>query len=241
MQVQHDRPSYGYMSRAPYISDNELNILMESDIIKHVVQIGFPLDKVQNALRQKIEKSGEPFYGIESCIESVLQYMEEEARNTLSERVTREAEIHSNDDIQLSQTERRESTNEQIVVEINTNEQVETIYGRPIRVLSTIEEEEQQSPNEMTTQTAAVSSTGTSEATNEQTAVEDRSLCYQQLQEELNNLEETQLCKICMDAVIEVVFLPCQHMVTCSQCAALMTKCPICMGIIKYFIKPIIS
>lgn len=36
------------------------------------------------------------------------------------------------------------------------------------------------------------------------------------------------LCKICMDASVDCVFLECGHMVTCVQCGKQMNECPIC-------------
>lgn len=35
-------------------------------------------------------------------------------------------------------------------------------------------------------------------------------------------------CKICLDAEVRVVFLPCAHLVSCSRCAAKLRTCPMC-------------
>lgn len=34
-------------------------------------------------------------------------------------------------------------------------------------------------------------------------------------------------CKVCMDAPVEVVFLPCGHALACQRCAAT-NECPVC-------------
>ncbi|KAJ6655711.1 hypothetical protein lerEdw1_004764 [Lerista edwardsae] len=39
---------------------------------------------------------------------------------------------------------------------------------------------------------------------------------------------EENLCKICMDSVIDCVLLECGHMVTCTKCGKRMNECPIC-------------
>lgn len=39
---------------------------------------------------------------------------------------------------------------------------------------------------------------------------------------------DSQLCKICWDAVIDCVLLECGHMVTCTDCGRRMSECPIC-------------
>lgn len=37
-----------------------------------------------------------------------------------------------------------------------------------------------------------------------------------------------EMCKVCMDAVIDCVLLDCGHMVLCTQCGKKMAECPIC-------------
>ena len=60
---------------------------------------------------------------------------------------------------------------------------------------------------------------------------------YDKLKSESENLkvknqelEERNLCKVCMDAEISFVFLPCWHMCTCENCAVNgnLKDCPIC-------------
>ncbi|XP_068422770.1 E3 ubiquitin-protein ligase RNF34a isoform X3 [Clinocottus analis] len=41
-------------------------------------------------------------------------------------------------------------------------------------------------------------------------------------------MQEDNLCRICMDAVIDCVLLECGHMVTCTKCGKRMNECPIC-------------
>ena len=39
---------------------------------------------------------------------------------------------------------------------------------------------------------------------------------------------DSELCKICMEHLIDCVLLECGHMVTCTQCGKQMAECPIC-------------
>lgn len=41
-------------------------------------------------------------------------------------------------------------------------------------------------------------------------------------------VHDDNLCRICMDAVIDCVLLECGHMVTCTKCGKRMNECPIC-------------
>ncbi|KAK3100519.1 hypothetical protein FSP39_021218 [Pinctada imbricata] len=64
---------------------------------------------------------------------------------------------------------------------------------------------------------------------------------HESLIEENRNLREEQICKICMDENIAIVFLPCGHMVTCVNCAPAVRKCPLCRRLIKGTVKAILS
>lgn len=45
---------------------------------------------------------------------------------------------------------------------------------------------------------------------------------------DMEKLGLDELCKICMDAPIECVFLECGHMATCTSCGKQLCECPIC-------------
>ncbi|XP_018414125.1 PREDICTED: E3 ubiquitin-protein ligase XIAP [Nanorana parkeri] len=53
------------------------------------------------------------------------------------------------------------------------------------------------------------------------------------IEEKLRKLEEEKICKVCMDKAVSVVFIPCGHLVVCSDCAEVLDKCPICCIIIQ--------
>ena len=57
----------------------------------------------------------------------------------------------------------------------------------------------------------------------------------QELEEMLENLYTNLLiqaqraeCKVCFDEEVQVLFLPCKHLVTCEKCANHLNKCPTC-------------
>jgi len=49
--------------------------------------------------------------------------------------------------------------------------------------------------------------------------------------------ENNELCKICQENCLEIVFLPCSHLIGCSDCSVHLTKCPICRDHVKYFLR----
>jgi hypothetical protein len=40
-------------------------------------------------------------------------------------------------------------------------------------------------------------------------------------------------CKVCLDSQANCAFIECGHIVSCLNCAKLLTKCPICRETIK--------
>ena len=72
------------------------------------------------------------------------------------------------------------------------------------------------------------------------TAPEDEALAIQNPVEphSISTSEPPRLtCQICMNADMNIVILPCSHLCACSSCVAQMTKCPICRGPIKGYVK----
>lgn len=48
------------------------------------------------------------------------------------------------------------------------------------------------------------------------------------LHERIQILKDRRTCKVCMDGEINIVLLRCGHLVCCAECAAAVTKCPLC-------------
>lgn len=59
--------------------------------------------------------------------------------------------------------------------------------------------------------------------------------------EENKYLKDRQLCKICLDEIVSIVFLPCGHLVSCVDCSHAIRKCPICRVFVKGTVKSILS
>lgn len=61
------------------------------------------------------------------------------------------------------------------------------------------------------------------------------------LEEENRILKEARQCKICMDAEVGIVFLPCGHLTTCVNCAPNLEDCPVCRSAIKATVRTFLS
>ncbi|XP_055881233.1 baculoviral IAP repeat-containing protein 7-A-like [Biomphalaria glabrata] len=61
------------------------------------------------------------------------------------------------------------------------------------------------------------------------------------LKETNNVLRQQTACKICMDKEVEIVFLPCGHLVSCTECAAAMKDCPVCRKHVKGTVRAFVG
>nr|WAS29203.1 inhibitor of apoptosis protein 1 [Eriocheir hepuensis] len=315
----------------PRITESEIDPLMELDIIKATLEMGFPADKVRPALRRKLEQTGLPFFNLEACIEAVLQYMEEETRLTLRESSARSLELEAasqqgakmqtlqaaserqasasssssiptttttatatvgavSSSSSTSSSSSASSSSQHDPAASNTEEPMETesspitpthdVLSQADYIMGVADQALNADPTSSSSPTPNPSAepslvtSATSTPTNPVAAVglaspqatpaalptfnnspdavmekvakktvpsTEPSIAAQDPAVELEKIKDSHMCKVCMDAEIDMVFLPCTHMVTCSSCALALAQCPICRTDIKYAIKPILS
>uniref|UniRef100_A0A8C6MIB2 RING-type E3 ubiquitin transferase n=1 Tax=Nothobranchius furzeri TaxID=105023 RepID=A0A8C6MIB2_NOTFU len=60
-------------------------------------------------------------------------------------------------------------------------------------------------------------------------------------EELLRQLQEERTCKVCMDKLVSIVFIPCGHLVVCEDCAASLRHCPICRAVIRGSVRAFMS
>ncbi|KAM8863994.1 baculoviral IAP repeat-containing protein 7 [Spinachia spinachia] len=60
-------------------------------------------------------------------------------------------------------------------------------------------------------------------------------------EELLQQLQEERTCKVCMDKLVSIVFIPCGHLVVCGDCAASLRHCPICRAVIRGSVRAFMS
>uniref|UniRef100_H2YP65 RING-type domain-containing protein n=1 Tax=Ciona savignyi TaxID=51511 RepID=H2YP65_CIOSA len=55
--------------------------------------------------------------------------------------------------------------------------------------------------------------------------------------EVIRRLEDSRVCRMCHTVVADIVLMPCGHLVCCSNCCHIITKCPLCESEIQKAIK----
>ncbi len=61
------------------------------------------------------------------------------------------------------------------------------------------------------------------------------------LLEENRALKDQRMCKVCMDAEANIVFLPCGHLVCCANCAPALRNCAVCRSLIRGTVRTYLS
>lgn len=59
----------------------------------------------------------------------------------------------------------------------------------------------------------------------------------EKLAAENEQLRDILICKVCKEEQVSVIFLPCTHLCTCSQCYRAVKKCPICNEHVKAIVR----
>ncbi|XP_037795023.1 baculoviral IAP repeat-containing protein 3-like [Penaeus monodon] len=57
------------------VSEQELDLLMSLDVVKCVLEMGYPSCIVRACLKDRVEQTGEPYFVIEPCLEDVIHRM----------------------------------------------------------------------------------------------------------------------------------------------------------------------
>ncbi|XP_041654969.1 baculoviral IAP repeat-containing protein 7 [Cheilinus undulatus] len=74
-----------------------------------------------------------------------------------------------------------------------------------------------------------------------QTTIRERAMKDPSPEELLRQLQEERTCKVCMDKLVSIVFIPCGHLVVCGDCAASLRHCPICRAVIRGSVRAFMS
>ncbi|KAL1021579.1 hypothetical protein UPYG_G00015110 [Umbra pygmaea] len=74
-----------------------------------------------------------------------------------------------------------------------------------------------------------------------QTSITEKAVGEPTPEELLHQLQQERTCKVCMDELVSIVFIPCGHLVVCSGCAASLRHCPICRATIRGSVRAFMS
>ncbi|RVE70758.1 hypothetical protein OJAV_G00066830 [Oryzias javanicus] len=105
-------------------------------------------------------------------------------------------------------------------------------------VLQAEEEDRQRGANSREPEIRQGSSSGHGRT---QTPAREKAVKEASPEELLRQLQEERTCKVCMDKLVSIVFIPCGHLVVCGDCAASLRHCPICRAVIRGSVRAFMS
>ncbi|XP_047468552.1 baculoviral IAP repeat-containing protein 3-like [Penaeus chinensis] len=218
-QDQHDRLE---------ITKQDWNNLLGLDYTRNLIIQGFPVIAVRDALRDQILQTGIPFSSEVECVSAVRTKIESYKN------------IDRNDNDDIANLKPECLVNYQTVyavmrfTQMITKKKYESSY--PI--------DNTEDPIYLFKQSTFISNIDPNipEYGHEiffKLPYPDHRYNYH-LENKHDHTDEKRLCKVCMTDEVDVVILPCDHMVCCAKCLLTQSKCPICRGTIEKVVKPIL-
>jgi hypothetical protein len=205
---------------SPSSSGGQLHI-HDSPQVQAALAMGFQRDLIRQVVDQRIALTGTDFPNVESLLEAIFQLQEDQQQQVhkLEERSGRRQLVEERSGRRQSVHERqqihgRNSTSE-AQCSLNIAHTAEDLQSRRTANAGGLQDLEK------TRETLDSGTRG-------------------QL-EENRQLREARTCKVCMDRDVDTVFLPCGHLVCCSNCSPALRNCAICRALIRGTVKVFLS
>ncbi|KAH1021445.1 hypothetical protein HUJ04_010958 [Dendroctonus ponderosae] len=195
------------------VTEEELQMHLGGAVASAALGIGMDMQRVKLALKQRLELTGRGYSQPDALVEAALN-------------------------LQLDEDDGFDSNS-------SGNNQLGTIIGAALNDINKASESNGQ--NQLTAQDTAPCQPHHSDTNGERTARHADLPCDFRLkksiplEEENRILKEARQCKICMDAEVGIVFLPCGHLTTCVNCAPNLEDCPMCRSAIKATVRTFLS
>ncbi|XP_071956264.1 baculoviral IAP repeat-containing protein 7-like [Antedon mediterranea] len=184
---------------------------MQSAIVRSVIEMGFSLRKIRRIIERQIRNNENEFNSIQTFVDAILN--EPDQREDNEGEPTGSGSGKTADSIPKT---KQFEEDEQARAADKTKE-LETKMS-----------------------SLSVGNPGPNSESGFKT-LEDESELPSSIQHELRELRDKRTCKICMDNEINVLFMPCGHLVTCETCSRSIQVCPICRKPIQSCIKTYLS
>ncbi|XP_076818309.1 E3 ubiquitin-protein ligase XIAP-like isoform X2 [Clavelina lepadiformis] len=190
---------------------SQLSDAMESSIVRNAVEMGFDGQVIRRLIKRRFENRNEMYRSVESLIEDLTHSPPSD---------------HSDTDENCSDTERTPSvpTNIKRPGGAETRDHTSQTTGEPVSVVTAGQQDTAQATEEPMDAEISMPEDVTPS-----------------MEARIRELQEERKCKICLDRIADVVFVPCGHLCSCTECAQALRKCPICRMKIEKSIRTYMS
>ncbi|KAG7217265.1 hypothetical protein INR49_027809 [Caranx melampygus] len=201
-------------------------VMMNTPVIKSALEMGFERSLVKQTVQSKILTSGENYRTVQELVSDLLSAEDqkrEEEREMLAEAMASDGFTFVKRH-QAALIQRLKTAEEFSGLQAQTSAQQQT--ARLIELI-------------LTKGNAAAEVFRNWIQKNDVHLLRD--LMDLPMEEQLRRLQEERTCKVCMDKEVNIVFIPCGHLVVCKECAPSLRKCPICRGLVKGTVRTFLS
>lgn len=227
------------------VEPKEIKARMDTDLVKRVVAMGYPADLIRKVIEERMRTTGDDFETIPNMLEAVFR-MEDEctaatalaatngfavAKEKERQRVQAMAREEQRKIAALDEQLERESRAAAAAAATNSTLQL----SGPAEAGSKKKKKKKKKNSKKTTSSPTTTTSG------EEAGLSPLSKEYQELVQQNQDLRDQRICKVCMDNNVNLVFLPCSHLVCCTKCAPALRTCPICRKMIKGTVRIFLS
>ncbi|XP_063060009.1 baculoviral IAP repeat-containing protein 2 isoform X2 [Engraulis encrasicolus] len=216
-------------------------IMMNTPVVKSALEMGFDRNLVKQTVQSKILASGENYKTVQELVSDLLsaedEKREEEKELFAEEMASDGFTFLKKHHTALTQRLKSVKTLMEHLLEENviSQEEYDTINN-----CSTVKRQTAQLIDLVLTKGNAAAEVFRNWIKKNDVFLL-RDLMDLPMEEQLRRLQEERTCKVCMDKEVNIVFIPCGHLVVCKECAPSLRKCPICRGVVKGTVRTFLS
>ncbi|XP_077447906.1 baculoviral IAP repeat-containing protein 2 isoform X1 [Stigmatopora argus] len=230
-------------------------VMMNTPVIKSALEMGFERSLVKQTVQSKILSGGENYRTVQELVSDLLSAEDqkrEEEREMLAEAMasdgftfvkrhqvalvqqlkTVEPVLEHLREQNVLSAEEYSSLQVQTSAQQQTARLIELVLSKGNAAAEVFRNWIQKNDVHLLRELMAQSSEATSPS---------QDLTGLPMEEQLRRLQEERTCKVCMDKEVNIVFIPCGHLVVCKECAPSLRKCPICRGLVKGTVRTFLS
>lgn len=223
-----------YVGQVKASSKPSLDEAMSTEPVQTALQMGLNVGRIRAATKQRLESVGKPYANVETLVDAVLDGQlngaecEEEDSGQSSSNIVREVS-------RILDHIFNPRTQSHLSAETNESEEAIQSIEHATPAAPRPEPLSENSTNNVPDNSASLNVSGLDEQQLTEVSAQ------LSLEEENRKLKDARSCKVCMDAEVAVVFLPCGHLVACAQCAIGVYACPMCRTSIKAYVRAFLS
>lgn len=245
------------------IEPREIKARLDAPIVQAVIKMGFDRSVIRKAIEQRLMTTGDDFPNAHSLLEAVLAAEEEgsaptQTGNSPAASSAAAAAATVADAVSVSTPATapvnlaNEATSSAAAMNVDVTNTAATcqqdaatselnITDKTLPPKPKSKKKKKKNKSQTATNDANITDVNINNASAAPTTLVSSSVPTTEMLKENEKLREERTCKVCMDAEVNTVFLPCGHFVCCAECSHQLQTCPICRVCISGTVRASVS